>query len=59
MYRRRSGLMVSTIMYYAVFEMTGRAGMTTRSATGHYSSIDEVIRPVESTLNGKVTWDET
>jgi hypothetical protein len=45
--------------YYAVFEMTGRAGMTTRSATGHYSSIDEVIRRVESTLNSKVTWDET
>jgi hypothetical protein len=45
--------------YYAVFEMTGRGGMTTRSGTGHYSSIDEVIRRVERTLNGKVTWDET
>lgn len=39
--------------------MTGRAGMTTRSGTRHYSSIEEVIRRVESTLNGKVTWDET
>ena len=45
--------------YYAVFEMTGRGGMTTRSGTNHYSSIDEVIRRVERTLNGKVTWDET
>jgi hypothetical protein len=44
---------------YAVFEMTGRGGMTTRSGTDHYSSIDEVIRRVERILNGKVTWDET
>jgi len=44
--------------YYAVFEMTGRGGMTTRSGTDHYRSIDEVIQRVERTLNGKVTWDE-
>jgi hypothetical protein len=44
--------------YYAVFEMTGRGGMTTRSGTDHYSSIDEVIRRVERTLNGKVIWEE-
>jgi hypothetical protein len=44
--------------YYAVFEMTGRGGMTTRSGTGHYSSINEVLLRVERTLNGKVIWHE-
>src|ERR1700741_868316 len=44
--------------YYGVFEMTGRGGMTTRSGTGHYSSIGEVIQCVETILNGKVIWDK-
>ena len=39
-------------------EMTGRGDMTTRSGTDHYSNINEVIRRVERTLNGKVIWDE-
>ena len=45
-------------IYSAVFEMTGREGMTTRSGTNNYSSLDEVIQCVESVLNGKVVWDE-
>jgi len=45
-------------IYSAVFEMTGREGMTTRSGTNNYSSLDEVIQCVESVLNGRVIWDE-
>ena len=45
--------------YSAVFEMTGRDGMTTRSGTDLYNSVEAVIRSVETTLNGKVIWDET
>jgi hypothetical protein len=44
--------------YCAIYEMTGRDGMTTRSGTGLHSGVDAVIREVETTLNGKVTWDE-
>jgi hypothetical protein len=44
--------------YTAVYEMTGRGGMTTYSGTGLYSDIDAVIRDVERTLNGKVIWNE-
>jgi hypothetical protein len=44
--------------YGAVYEMTGRDGMTTRSGTDLYSGVDAVIRNVEETLNGKVTWDD-
>jgi hypothetical protein len=44
--------------YNAVYEMTGRDGMASRSGTDLYSGIDAVIREVETTLNGKVVWDE-
>jgi hypothetical protein len=43
--------------YYALFEMVGREGRVSRSGTGHFSTLEEAVRRVETVLNGKVTWN--